>query len=235
LEHFYAALGGAGAESQPEGYRQQALIRVHIARSLDALSEHEQAREFLQQALRTVADKHDPGVSCVIRLYLAWIEEHLGNRETALAMASQALGAAQSAKDPSLEADVTLLLALLNWRQGDLNRAQALCRYGLQIREEVKDAAGCARAWHCLGMIEHDRGQFQMARDCFATSARIYRQIGEGVLEAMVRVHWGDTCVAANDLAASVEQFRQAVALYQEFQGVERNPDLSLWTHPDLE
>jgi len=235
LEHFYAALGGAPSELRPEGRRQQALIRVHIARSLGTLGEYEQAQEFLQQALQAVADGHDPGTNGAIWLHLAWVEEHLRNRKAALAIANQALEAAQSAKALSLEADIALLLALLNWRQQDLDQAQALCQHSLRIREHIKDTVGSAHVWHYLGMIERDRGQFQAARHCFAMSAEIYHQIGEWLLEAMVRAHWGDTCAAANDLAASVEQFRQAFALYEEAQGLEIGLDLPLWTHSDFD
>ncbi len=226
LEHFRAALGGASTISQ------QALIRVHMARSLGSIGEYEQAHTALREALQVLARHRKPQIRSIIWLHLSWVEERLGNRATALSIAKRALKTAQKAADPLLEADVALQLALLHWQQQHLDQARSLCQRSLQIREEADDQLGCARVWSYLGMIEKERGDLAAARHSFAMSATIYHNAGEWASEATVRACLGEVCAAANALTESVEQFRQAFALFQEVQNTESGLEVPLWTHP---
>ncbi len=224
LEHLHAALGSARSPSR------RALIRVHIARSLSALGEYEQAMAALRQALRSIAEASDTRVEGVIGLHMAWVEEHLGNREDALEIAGRALTAAREAREPLLEADIAFLLALLHWRERDLDQARALCRCSLRIREQMTDIAGCALMWKILGLIERDRQDLAAARHCFTQSAEVFHRIGDLQSEAVVRSYLGDVYAADGALTESVEQFRIAFALYQGLQGAEGDLEAPLWT-----
>ncbi|MCD6290514.1 MAG: AAA family ATPase [Anaerolineae bacterium] len=224
LEHFHAALGGIQTASR------QALVGVHMARSLGAIGEYERAKDALQSALQQVASQKTPYLDGVIWLHMAWVEERLGDRAAALKAADRALRAAKEAEDQLLEADVAAQFALLRWHQGDLESAWSLYQTSLRIREQVGDLVGIARVWDHLGQIESDRGRLQSARHCFSMSAQAYHRAGEWLAEAVVRARWGEVAATAYALAESVEQFRQAFSLYHEFQDMEGSLEIPLWT-----
>jgi tetratricopeptide (TPR) repeat protein len=118
-----------------------------------------------------------------------------------------------------LQATSLTYLGLCAWTQGLYDDALPYLEEALDLFEECgTDLHGLARCLNSLGQVHLDRGDLDLASDCFARSLALRQQIGDRRGEAWCWYNQGRTELARGDVALAREKLESAQTLFTEIQ-----------------
>ena len=189
---------------------------VHVGSVRDAIGEHGQALEAMEQArARYEAAGDRVGLGKVVG-NLGVIRWNLGELEAALKLQEQALVLAEEVKDPAQVARTQHRLGILLRARGDLARALELhCKASEQLGHlgHGGEAAFSLVAASNIHRLQGDdvRGLWTLER-----ALAVARQVAEGMAEARALFNLGELRIALGDVEPGRRLQEQALAIWEK-------------------
>lgn len=212
-----------------------------------------------ERALRLAEQFGDVGTTARARHWLSYIHYGLGDAKKAIAQGEQALLEARQAGDEKLAVQVVAALGEAHCTAADYNRAQVLLDEAIAVKKAHRNGqtinVGLAFSLVCRAYQLGDRGQFDLASECFdeaaACVAGATHEIGatvQGWRSAVLlwRGHWLQARAAAEESARIAQATRslaqlsiaRAIAAYagwmlwQQPASLQAIADVTLWLQP---
>ena len=190
-----------------EALRRAAVLRHHR-------NESDQARSLCRRS-HDIAQRVGNAVLAAEALNtLGGVDLMTGSLEDARTSFREALTLAGSSRE--LRARVEQNLGILANIQGDLNGAAAHYRRSLDAYKDDGDQHGCAIAYHNLGMVSADRGQFAAA-DCYYRESRaLAEKVGDRYLRGLCLVNHAEVDVACQRFENARQNAEEALAIFDQ-------------------
>jgi putative nucleotidyltransferase with HDIG domain len=116
----------------------------------------------------------------------------------------------------AIRARVDQNLGILANIQGRLVEARQWYERSLDEYRNVRDEHGCAIAYHNLGMVSTDAGQYDEAERHLRASIVIARRTGDRFLEALCLVNQADVDFARQGYESARQHAEEALALFEQ-------------------
>lgn len=142
------------------------------------LSEHDEALEFLGQALEISRSQGDHITQCAALRRQALVYYSKTETQKAMETVTEALELADQVSDPYIEAQLLYTRGTIRRRQGDLDGAEADFSQALSLNLEIGNRRAAAQAISGLGAIQADRGESKKALEHYLHGHNIARTIG---------------------------------------------------------
>jgi putative nucleotidyltransferase with HDIG domain len=220
----YAA---AAAAAQPV----EVAIRAEALRRHGAL--HRQRQEFehampLCQASYAAAVAGGDDLSAAEALNaVALVHLEQGSYVQASTVLEQALVLA--ATSPLIQGRIEQNLGIIANIKGDYVAAVNRYRRSLSAFREANDDQSCAVAYHNLGMISADQGQWDEAERYFASSLAIVTRLGNVALEASVLLNRSEVHMARGRYGNVLEDAGHALRIFSTLGNVSGKADANRW------
>jgi len=190
-----------------EALRRLAVVRHHR-------NEEDQARALAHRS-HAVAEEHGEDVLAAEALNtLGGLDLRTGALDQARRHFLAAL--AQGGASRALRARAEQNLGILANIQGDLREALRHYEASLDAYRSADDAPGCAIAYHNLGMVSADRGQFDEADLFFRESYDIARRLGDVHLQGLCLVNHAEVHVARQRYEDARRSAESALAIFDQ-------------------
>lgn len=210
-ERYEAAVAAAGrlgdARVLAEALRRLAVLTYH-REDADA------ARTLGHRSFEVASAAGEPVLAAEALNTLATVDLQTGDLDAARAGYERAL--ALGGHDRQLRARVEPNLGILANIHGDLDAAEGHYLAALEAHESAGNELGCAIAYHNLGMVAADRGEWDHADRFFERSRAIARAHGDAHLEALCLVNHAEVHVARQRYEEARANAEQALAMFDQ-------------------
>jgi tetratricopeptide (TPR) repeat protein len=193
------ACRGIGAASIESGAYQDA--RIHSARALDVY--------------RKLGDRVGQGRA---HADIARALRGQGHLRDALRHGEQALELFRAEDNPAGQAQA---LNAIGWNYACLGDYEEAIMYGqeaLILNRKIGDRQSEPPIWDTLGYAHYHLGRHAEAATCYHRSLELFDELGYRYRKAAVLGYWADALLAAGDLQAARDAWRQALAILDDLQ-----------------
>ncbi|MBO3746768.1 tetratricopeptide repeat protein [Streptosporangiaceae bacterium NEAU-GS5] len=192
----------------------QARLRTGLARALNRLGRHADARAQLESALRHFKDLGHPADEAATYLALASAAEREGDLAEAVGHDRAALDLYRTAGQVAGQAEALNALAWDLAHSGDFEHAAAYGQEAIELAEAIGDRHAAAAASDTLGYVGHLAGDHAQAITCFRHALELYRDLGDSYNVADVLTHLGDAEEASGRSDAARAAWLEAVDIF---------------------
>ncbi len=203
----------AGAERSGEQ-----LVLAEALRRLSVLShqrnEPDRARLLCQRSHSIAFALGERVVAAEALNTLGGIEFERGQMQEARGLLGQALELGGTRSD--LRSRIEQNLGIIATIQGDHDAALRHYTSSLEACRAGGDDKGCALAYHNLGMISADRGEWGAADGYYDESRRIAERIGEVHLQGLCRLNHAEVHLARQSYELARENAEAALAIFDQ-------------------
>jgi putative nucleotidyltransferase with HDIG domain len=226
----------AGAREQERSGRMEAAAELYVCAVASA--ERAGAGEVLAEALRRLSvirhQQNDPDLARALcrRSYetaqaigsralaadalntLGGVEFERGQMQRARELLGEALDLGGNRLE--LRGRIEQNLGIIATIQGDHGAALGHYRSSLEAWQQAGDEKGCAIAYHNLGMISADQGEWSEAERFYIESLRIAERIGDLHLQGLCRLNHSEVHLARQHFELAREGAEQALAIFDQ-------------------
>src|SRR3989440_518411 len=205
----------------PEKWQAERLQAAHIYNNLGvlcrALGRMQQAREYIERALRIYEKEGDRVDESWSLNHLGRVYSQIGNKEQAREYYEQALRICQEEGDRLGEATALNNLGKTYYAHGQLDEARTYLDRALRMRREV-DRRGAGRTLNNLGEVYASMGQRERARECYEEALSINRAMGDREGEGKTLRNFGRLYLAERNYSIALAALLLAQRLLDELQ-----------------
>jgi DNA-binding SARP family transcriptional activator/tetratricopeptide (TPR) repeat protein len=193
------------------------LITAHryVANAYAALSEHEQAMDYLMRAL-DLAERLGDAIELGHTHYgIAAAYDKGDDSEGALKHAIRALACYETLGPSAYSAQGHSAVGWFHARLAHHDEAQLHSLRALELYREQGSLEGEAGTLDTLGYIEHHRGDHASAIEWYQQSIEVFRRLGHRSYEAEILDHLAEAYAALGDVSPARLAWRQAREIYR--------------------
>jgi tetratricopeptide (TPR) repeat protein len=204
----------------PEKWQAERLQAAHIYNNLGvlyrALGRMQQAREYIERALR-IYEKEGNRVDESWSLnHLGRVYSQIGNKEQARAYYEQALRICQEEGDQPGEATALNNLGWVCNALGQTEQEQKYYEQALSIFREIRDRGGEGSTLNNLGRVLNDLGQHAKAQEYYEQALRNFRETNNLRGEGWTLSNLGKTYYVQGQLEEAHTYLEQALRIRRE-------------------
>jgi len=183
-----------------------------VSREMGKIAE---ANQVLRESLEKAKESDDKWTQSMAGQFLGIIALDMGEYAAAHRYLTAALAVAREMGDPMLTAHALSFLSLTIQIQGETDTAEKLLQESLALTQKIGYRWGVGHALDGLGILAQARDPRE-ARDLFAASSNVYREIGD--LQSMARAlsHQGFASLVLDDLPDAQKSFTEALDLARQ-------------------
>jgi len=219
LANVHAAWEWAVTHRQIDLLRRSAFPLFYFYELRGLLREGEAAFRLAAAALPqtgAAVDSETQIAVCAMHTYQAYLGFRLGKMSEAEITLRQTLTKLQSLEDETLLGYCARNLGLVEWSQGHFAPALDLLQTALALSIRQQDPWGAAMAQSYLGMIRHDQGQLDAARQHLTAVQASMRALGDPRLIANTLLISGRTNLLSGYLADAEQQLTECLEITRE-------------------
>ncbi|MDX1520604.1 MAG: tetratricopeptide repeat protein, partial [Anaerolineae bacterium] len=194
----------------------EARILTHLGITDWRQGDYEQARHYLQQAVKRLDAQDDPRLRATNLNYLGLIHSQLSEYEQARQDYQQALDLYRQSGDRAGEAGCANNLGLLESSLGRYSQAQQFYNQALSICHTIGNRLREGISLNTLGQVESVLGNFDRARELLQRSLTIRLAIGDRRGEAFCMHDLGHLHLLQQQLDDAIDYFGQARDIRRE-------------------
>ncbi len=208
---FASAVATAERAEEPallsEALRRWAVVAHHR-------NQPDQAQELAGRSYAVAHLAGEPGLAAEALNVQGGISFERGQMDAAREAFGRALRLGGEA--PALRSRVEQNLGILATIHGDHEAALGHYRSSLEACTASGDEQGCAIAYHNLGMIRADRGEYAEAERCYRESLARARRLGAVHLQGLCLLNEAEVHLARDAHESAREGAEQALAIFDE-------------------
>jgi putative nucleotidyltransferase with HDIG domain len=190
----------------------EALRRISVI--YHQQNDPDRARALCRRSYQTALGMGDGALAAEALNTLGAIEFERGQMQQARELLGEAL--ALGGARPDLLSRIEQNLGIIATIQGDHRAALGHYRSSLDACQTTGDDKGCALAYHNLGMISADRGEWAEAERYYDESSRIAERIGEVHLQGLCRLNHSEVHLARQSYELARESAEAALAIFDQ-------------------
>ena len=188
-----------------------------LGRARTLLTEYDDARGLLTEALTLAAAAGDLAGEADANRNIAWVLDRRGDYDEAVGHAVAALRLYRAdGRQPHGEGRALNACGWFYAQLGDIDRALEFCRDALRLQEQIGDVLGVAETHDSLGFVTLQSGDLAASVAHYARACQLYRRLGDRYNEADTRVSLGDSNLAAGDHQAARAAWEEAAEVFEQ-------------------
>ncbi len=210
----YEAAAGAAAETGAWAVQAEALRRLGV--QLHHRNEPVAAREAFRRSYDVAQAAGDPVLAAQALNALALLALERGELEAAGETLRQAL--VLGGQSDELRARIEQNLGVLANVHGDHDGAFEHYRRALEASEGAGNTQACAIAYHNLGMVSADRGEWAAADGYFRQSLAIATSLGDQHLQGLCQLNHAEVLLARQQYQDAQHSAEGALAIFSRLE-----------------
>lgn len=211
-----AALRAAETSGDREG---QAHAHNGLARAYNRLGPYDQAEEHVKQAMEIFGELGDRAQQSIATRNLTRVACQQGRWDDALIYATQALHLSMAEARSESYLGCLNNMGWINAHLGNHELALTYCQQGVSVPCDEPIAHACL--WDTMGYIYHQLGDYAQATASYLEAIDIYHRQSEQGDRAKSLARLGDTHLAAGQLEAADDAWRQAMEIFERLDSPE--------------